>query len=78
MVNPLKVVMILSWRSSQEYIELSLSIEYHAKASPLAAITNDLAKAVSFPPTEAIATSKLMIKWGESDLPLNLGRVMGL
>ena len=78
MVNPLKLAMILSRRSSHEYTELGLNIEYHANASPSAAITNDLAKTVSFPPVEATATSKLMMSWRESDLPLNLGRVMGL
>jgi hypothetical protein len=41
----------------------------------LAAITNDLARTVSFPPAEATATSKLMMNWRGSDLPLNLGMV---
>ena len=57
----MKLAMILSWRYSQEYIELGLNIEYHANASPLAVITNDLAKTVSFPPTKAKATSKLVM-----------------
>ena len=61
MVNPLKLAMILSRRSSHEYTELGLNIEYQANASPSAAITNDLAKIVSFPPTEATVASKLMI-----------------
>ena len=78
MVNPLKLAMILSRRSSQEYIELGLNIKYHANASLSAAITNNLARIVSFPPAEATATSKLMMNWRGSDLPLNLGRVMGL
>ena len=46
--------------------------------SPSAAMTNDLAKIVSFPPAEATAASKLTMNWWGSDLPLNLGRVMGL
>jgi hypothetical protein len=37
-----------------------------------------LAKTVSFPLAEAIAASKLMMNWRGSDLPLNLGRAMGL
>jgi hypothetical protein len=37
-----------------------------------------LAKMVSFPPAKAMATSKLMMNWRGSILPLNLGRVMGL
>ena len=78
MVNPLKLAMILSRRSSHEYTKLGLSIEYHANASPSAAIMNDLAKTVSFPPAEAMAASKLMMNWRGSDLPLNLGRVMDL
>ena len=78
MVNPLKMAMILSRRSSQEYTELGLNIEYHANASPSAAITNDLAKTVSLPPVEATAALKLMMNWHRSDLLLNLGRVMGL
>ena len=61
MVNPLKLAMILSRRSSHEYTELGLNIEYHANVSPLAAMTNDLAKTVSFPPTEAMDASKLMM-----------------
>ena len=77
-VNPLKLVMILSLRSSHEYIVLGLNIEYHANASPSAAITNDLAKTVSFLPMEATAALKLMMNWHRSDLLLNLGRVMGL
>ena len=43
------------------YTELGLNIEYHANASCSAAITNDLAKTVSFPPAEATAASKLMM-----------------
>ena len=78
MVNPLKLAMILSRRSSHEYTKLGLNIDYHANASPSAAMTNDLAKTVSFPPAEATAASKLMINWRGSDFPLNLGRVMGL
>ena len=78
MVDPLKLAMILSQRSSHEYNELGLNIEYHANASPSATITNDLAKTVSFPPTEATTALKLMMNWRGSDLPLNLGRVMGL
>ena len=78
MVNPLKMAMILSRRSSQEYTKLGLNIEYHANASPLPAIMNDLDRTVSFPPAEATAASKLMMNWRGSDLPLNLGRVMGL
>jgi len=78
MVNPLKLVMILSQRSSHEYTELGLSIEYHANASSSATMTNDLAKTVSFPLAEATAASKLMMNWRGSDLLLNLGRVMGL
>ena len=61
MVNPLKLVMILSRRSSQEYTELVLDIEYHANVSSSVVIINDLAKTVSFPPVEATAASKLMI-----------------
>jgi hypothetical protein len=53
--------MILLHRSSQEYTELGLNIEYYANSSPSAAIMNDLAKTVSFPPVEATTTSKLMI-----------------
>jgi hypothetical protein len=45
---------------------------------PSAAITNDLAKTMLFPPMEATASSKLMMNWQGSDLPLNLGRVMVL
>ena len=78
MVNPLKLAMILSRRSSHEYIELGLNIKYHANTSPLAAMTNDLAKTVSFAPTKAMVASKLMMNWRGSDLPLNLGKVMGL
>jgi hypothetical protein len=78
MVNPLKLAMILSRRSSYEYTELGLNIEYHANASPSATMTNDLAKTVSFPPTEATAASKLMMNWRGPVLPLNLGRVMGM
>ena len=74
----MKLALILSWRSSHEYAELGLNIEYHANASPSTAITNDLAKTVSFPPAETIAASKLMMNSGGSDLPLNLGRVMVL
>ena len=77
-MNPLKLAMILSRRSSHEYTELGLNIEYHANASPSAAIINDLAKIVSFPPTEATAASKLMMNGRGSDLPLNLGRIIGL
>ena len=77
MVDPLKLAMILSQRSSHEYTELGFNIEYHASASPSAAITNDLVKTVSFPPAEATAASKLMMNWRGSDLPLNLGRVIG-
>ena len=44
-------------------------MEYHAKASPSAAMTKDLANT---------ATSKLMMNWCGSILPLNLGKVMGL
>jgi len=77
-VKPLKLAMILSRRSSQEYTELGLNIEYHANVSPSATITNDLAKTVSFPPAEATAASKLIMNWCGSDLPLNLGRVIGL
>ena len=78
MVNPLKLAMILSWSSSQEYTKLALNIEYHANALPSVVITNDLARTVSFPPMEAIAASKLMMNWCGSDLSLNFGRVMGL
>ena len=78
MVNPLKLAMILSRRSSHEYTELDLNIEYHARASPSIAMINDLAKTVSFPPMEATAASKLMMNWHGSYLSLNLGRVMGL
>jgi hypothetical protein len=75
-VNPLKLAINLSKRSSHEYTELGLNIEYHANASPSATITKDLAKTVSFPLAEATAASKLMMNWRKSDLPLNLGRVM--
>ena len=78
MVNPLKLAMNLSRRSSHEYTELGLIIECHANASPSAAMTNDLAKTVSFPPAEATAASKLIMNWWGSDLSLNLGRIMGL
>jgi hypothetical protein len=78
MVNPLKLAMILSQRSSHEYTELGLNIEYHANASPSAAITDDLAKTVSFPLAEAIVASKLMMNWWGFILLLNFGRVMGL
>ena len=78
LVIPLKFAMILPRRSSHEYTKLGLNIEYLANASPSAVITNDLAKTVSFRPAEAIAASKLMMNWRGSDLPLNLGRVMGL
>jgi hypothetical protein len=39
---------------------------------------NDMAKTVLFPPVEVTAASKLMMNWRKSDLPLNLGKVMGL
>ena len=78
MVNPLKLAMILSRRSSHEYTELGLNIECHANACPSTVMTNDLAKTVSFPPVEATAASKLMMNWWGSDLLLNLGRIMGL
>ena len=58
--------------------ELGLNIEYLASVSPSAAITNDLAKIVSFPLVEAMAALKLMMNWRGSNLPLNLGRIMGL
>ena len=74
----MKLVKILSRRSSHEYTELGLSIEYHANAFPSAVMTNDLAKIVSFPPAEATAASKLMMNLRGSDLLLNLGRVIGL
>ena len=77
-MNPLKLAKILSQRSSHEYTELGLNIEYHANASPSAAMMNDLAKIVSFPPAEDTAASKLMMNWCGSNLPLNLGRIMGL
>jgi hypothetical protein len=77
-VNPLKLAMILSWRSSYEYTKLGLNIEYHANTSPSAAITNDLARTLSFPHVEATTASKLMMNWRGSDLLLNLGSVMGL
>ena len=78
MVNPLKLAMILSQSFSHEYTKLGLNIEYHANASPSAAMTNDLAKTVSFSPTEATTASKLMMNWRGSNILLNLGRVMGL
>ena len=78
MVNRLNLAIILSRRSSHEYTELGINIEYHANASPSAAMTNDLAKTVSFAPTKAMVASKLMMNWRGSDLPLNLGKVMGL
>jgi hypothetical protein len=37
-----------------------------------------LVRTLSFPHVEATAASKLMMHWRGSDLPLNLGRVMGL
>ena len=70
--------MILSWRSSHEYTKLGLNIEYHTNVSPSAAITNDLAKTVLFLHAEATTISKLMMNYHGSDLPLNLGRVIGL
>jgi hypothetical protein len=57
---------------------LSLSIEYYAKVSPKAAMTKDFARTPSLPPVEATATSKLMINWRGSVLPLYFGRVIGL
>ena len=78
MVNPLKLAMNLSRRSSHKYTELGLNIEYHANASPSAVMTNDLAKTVSFPPADATAASILMMNSRGSDLPLNLDRVMCL
>ena len=77
-MNPLKFARILSRRSSYEYTELSFSIEYQANASPSATMTKDLASTASFPPAEATVASKLMINWRGSDLPLNLGKVIGL
>ena len=56
-MNHLMLAMILSWRSSQEYIELGLSIEYHAKALPLATMAKDFAIIDSFPPVKATAAS---------------------
>jgi hypothetical protein len=61
MMKPLKLAMILSQRPSHEYTELGLNIEYHANASPSAAITNNLGKTASFPPAEATTVSKLMM-----------------
>jgi hypothetical protein len=61
-----------------EVIVLGLSIEYHARASPSVAITNDLAKTLSLPPADATTTSKLMMNWRGSDLPLYFGKVIGL
>ena len=78
LVNPLKFAKILSERSSHEYTELGFNIEYQASASPSASMTKDLASIASFPPVEATATSKLMINWHGSDLPLNLGKLMVL
>ena len=78
LVNPLKFAKILSRRFSHEYTELGFSIEYQASASPSAAMTKDLASTASFPPAEATAASKLMMNWRGSDLPLNLGKVVGL
>ena len=78
MENPLKLAIILSWRSSQEYTNLVLNIEYLARASPSAAMTKDFAKTVSFLLAEAIATSKLLTNYLGSILPLNFGKVMGL
>jgi hypothetical protein len=51
---------------------------YQASALPSAANTKDLARTASFPPTEAMAASKLMINCRGSDLPLYLGKVIGL
>ena len=78
LINPLKFAKILSRRSSHEYTELGFNIEYQASASPSATMTKDLAGTASFPPAEATAASKLMINWHGSDLPFNLGKVMGL
>jgi hypothetical protein len=41
-------------------------------------MTKDLASTISFPPTEATATSKLMMNYCGSDFSLNMGRVIGL
>ena len=76
--NPLKFAIILSRRSSQEYTDLGLRIEYQVRASPLAAMTKDFAKTVSLPPAEAMAASKLVTNYLGSVLPLNFGKVMGL
>jgi len=70
--------MILSRRSSQEYTKLGLSIEYHVRVSPLAAMTKDFARTDSFMLTEATTASKLMMNCRGSIFPLNLGRVIGL
>ena len=78
LVNPLKFAKILSQRSSHEYTELGFSIEYQASTSSSDAMMKDLASTASFPPVEATATSKLMMNCCGSDLPLNLGKVMGL
>ena len=76
--NPLKFTIILSCRSSQEYTDLGLSMEYLARASPSAAMMKDMASTVSFPPTEATAASKLIMNYQGSVCPLNFGRDMGL
>ena len=41
-------------------------------------MTKDLASTASFPPAEATAASKLMMNYHGFDIPLNLGKVMGL
>ena len=76
--NPLKFAMILSRRSSEEYTDLGLSMEYQARASPSVVTTKDFAKTVSLPPAEAMAASKLMTNYLGSVLPLNFGKVIGL
>lgn len=76
--NPLKFVKILWQRSSHEYTELGLSIEYQAKASPSAVLTKDLANTASFPPADATAASKLMMNCRGYVLSLNFGSVIGL
>lgn len=59
-------------------MDLSLSMEYYARASSSVVMTMNLVRTVSLPPTESIATSKLMKNCLGSVLPLYLGRLCGL
>jgi hypothetical protein len=48
---------------SHEYIDFGFNMEYHVRALPSAAIMKNFNRTVSFPPTEALAASKLIMNW---------------